>query len=66
MEIRFNELSCSVSSQIATLTKTANLTEAHPSHIDLAGGGIVVNLVANIAEMFKAGEKYTVIIRRET
>ena len=69
METRHNGLSCSLAANVATLTNTAGRTDPHPSHIIIAGGGIVVNLAANAAEFFlnaSTGARYTVIIRRET
>ena len=66
MRITYTGLTCAVASQVATLTTTAGLTEAHPTQLALAAGGVVVNLTANVAEMFKTTDKYTVIIQRET
>jgi hypothetical protein len=66
METRWNGLTCAIASNVATLTTTAGRTEAHQSSMDLAAGGIVVNLTANIAELFETDAVYTVIIRKET
>ena len=66
MEAAFNRLTCAIASQVATLTDTAGETEARPSQLALAAGGIVVNLTANIGDFFETDAKYTVIIRKET
>lgn len=66
MEARYNGLTCGIAAQVATLQDTAGLTDPHPPQLALAAGGIVVNLTANIAELFETDAKYTVIIRKET
>lgn len=66
MEAKFNGLTCAIAAQVATLTNTAGLSEARPSQLALAGGGIVVNLTANIGNFFETKAKYTVIVRKET
>ena len=70
MQIMFNGLSCSLAGQTATLTLTSGRSEAHPGHLNLTGSGIVINLVGNAAEMFQntspSGQRYTVIVQRET
>lgn len=66
MQSHWNGLTCAIASEVATLTTTAGRTEAHGSQFALAAGGIVVNLTANIAELFETDAVYTVIIRKET
>ena len=66
MEIQFNRLTCGIAAQVATLTETAGQTDERPRTMELAAGGVVVNLTANIGEFFKTNAKYTVIIRKET
>lgn len=66
MEVKYNRLTCAIAAQVATLTTTAGITESQPTQFALSGGGIVVNLTANVAELFQTTAKYTVIIRKET
>lgn len=67
MEIVFDRLTCAIAGNVATLTTTAaGATEVHPSHMALAGGGVVVNLTANAAEFFSTLAKYRVTIEKET
>lgn len=63
MQAQWNRMTCGIAAQVATLTAAL---EAHPSQLALAGGGIVVNLTANIADFFETDAKYTVIIKKET
>jgi hypothetical protein len=63
MQVIWDGLTCNLVGNVATLTAPI---EALPGQFALAGGGIVINLTANAAEMFDNVSRFKVIIQRES